>query len=36
MRDETEQDPCMCHPVLLLTPPGGWILDNLPLAVPTR
>jgi Uma2 family endonuclease len=32
MRDETERDTCTCYPVLPLTPPNGWTLDNLPLA----
>jgi Uma2 family endonuclease len=32
MHDETEQDTCTCYPVLPLTPPDGWTLDNLPLA----
>jgi Uma2 family endonuclease len=31
-RDETERDTCTCYPVLPLTPPNGWTLDNLPLA----
>ena len=32
MPEETERDTCTCYPLLPLTPPDGWTLDNLPLA----
>ena len=32
MPEETERDTCTCYPLLPLTPPEGWTLDNLPLA----
>ena len=32
MPEETKRDTCTCYPLLPLTPPEGWTLDNLPLA----
>jgi hypothetical protein len=30
--EKAQNDTCTCYPILPLTPPDGWTLENLPLA----